>query len=224
MNKTVGTIIAIVVIIILAFLIFGNRAEAPEAPVEDDTPREVVGGSGTYDVDATASEFEWEAGKTLVVNYKDSGTIELESGEVVVEDGTVTSGTLVFDMTTISAVETSKEQGALDRLSAHLMSDDFFGVEMYPQATFEVTDVELVEETTYSVTGDLTIRDNTESITFPAEIYAEGDDLIIDATMTVDRTLFDVRFGSGKFFENLGDNVIGDEFILDARVVATPQE
>lgn len=223
MNKTVITIIGIIIIIILAFVIFGGRAEAPEEEIESEVDREVITENGTYSVDASASDVRWEAGKTLILNYTDRGMIDLKAGEIVVEDGEVVSGNLVFDMTTINATETSNTENTVDRLTNHLKSDDFFAVETYPEATFEVTGVEMVGGIDYNLTGDLTIRDKTESITFPAEIYADGENVVVEADITVDRTLFDVRFGSGTFFENLGDNIIDDEFILDAHVVASPE-
>ena len=39
------------------------------------------------------------------------------------------------------------------------------------------------------------------------------------ATITFDRSLYDVRFGSGKFFSDLGDNAISDEIKLDVTLV-----
>lgn len=225
MNKTVITILGIIIVIILAFVIFWGRAEAPEENLtEVEAQGEVLSGSGEYEVLSEESDIEWEAGKTLIVNYKDNGTIDLKEGNIVVDNGEIVSGRLVFDMNTINATDTSNTENTPDRLTGHLKSDDFFGVDEFPEAVFELTNVQVQEGTNYDVTGDLTIRDVTESISFPVEIYMDGNEMVIDATVTVDRSLFNVRFGSGKFFENLGDNVIDDEFILDARIVASQQD
>lgn len=38
--------------------------------------------------------------------------------------------------------------------------------------------------------------------------------LVANAEFKVDRSLFNVRYGSGSFFDNLGDKTIYDEFDL----------
>ena len=40
------------------------------------------------------------------------------------------------------------------------------------------------------------------------------------AKITLDRTDFDVRYGSGSFFDNLGDKTIYDEFDRQVSLVA----
>ena len=87
--------------------------------------------------------------------------------------------------------------------------DDFFGVATYPTATLKITNVG-PGEGGYTVTADLTIKGKAAPITFIAKM--EGGKTM--AEITVDRTVYDVRYGSGKFFENLGDRMIYDNFDL----------
>ena len=60
------------------------------------------------------------------------------------------------------------------------------------------------------VTADVTIKGITKSITFVAEV----DKGSASANIVIDRTDFDVRYGSGSFFDNLGDKTIYDDFEL----------
>ncbi|MEK6554505.1 MAG: YceI family protein, partial [Bdellovibrionota bacterium] len=74
---------------------------------------------------------------------------------------------------------------------------------------------------THDVTGDLTIKGITKSVTVPATIKTEKDMATATASFDIDRTLFDVKFGSKNFFENLaGDRVINNNIKMDVKLVA----
>ena len=47
---------------------------------------------------------------------------------------------------------------------------------------------------------------------------AKADPNNATATMTIDRSEFNIRYGSGSFFENLGDKTIYDEFDLEVNL------
>jgi polyisoprenoid-binding protein YceI len=102
-----------------------------------------------------------------------------------------------------------------------LKSEDFFGVSKYPTSMFKISNVKPGEEADeYHVTGDLTIKSTTLPITFPLVISWDADRAIAKARITMDRADFDVRYGSGRFFEGLGDKAIKDEFTLDVTIVS----
>lgn len=229
MNKYIIALL-IIVLAIVGIVAFTGGDEGAENPDENATTtqqaRLELEGSNTYTADPARSELAWTGSKTLVANYEDSGTVDLADGALVVEDGEIVSGEFTIDTTTIVGEETSNEEMGVDRLTQHLRSEDFFDVENYPTATFAITDVAAADEPhTYNVTGDLTIKGTTNEVTFPAEIYLDdAGNLVADATIEIDRTLYDVRFGSDRFFDNLGDNVIDDTFVLDVYLVATPDE
>lgn len=187
--------------------------EAEKTPVAD----------GSYAVQTAVSRAEWSGSKTLIVNYVDSGTIGIKEGSFVVADGAVASGSIAFDMTTIAAEKTGKNAGE-DMLTKHLMSKDFFEVETYPTATFVFTKTEKAAgDHQFVVTGDLTIKDVTEEISFPVEAYLQDGSMMVRGSVTLDRTKWNVRYGSDNFFDNLGNNVIDDEFTLTLNVVATAE-
>ena len=124
------------------------------------------------------------------------------------EGDQLVGGEFVVDMTSISNEDLSGDNRA--KLEGHLKSDDFFGVENYPTAKLVITNV-VKNENTYKVTGDLTIKETTEPITFDLE--EAGDNFT--TTLTIDRSKYNVRYGSGSFFDNLGDKTIYDDFTLD---------
>ncbi|MEM6866185.1 MAG: YceI family protein, partial [Bacteroidota bacterium] len=61
----------------------------------------------------------------------------------------------------------------------------------------------------YSVTGDLTIKGITKPITFDLSVYGSK----ATASLKVDRTNFDVKYGSG-IIGTAKDKLIYDEFDL----------
>ena len=124
------------------------------------------------------------------------------------------------DMTTLT-VEDISGQGA-DRLKGHLLSDDFFSVEKHKTATFVSTKIAPNGKPGgFSVTGDLTIKGITKPITFDATVKNEGGKIVGTSAIKVDRTNYDIKYRSGKFFQDLGDKAIYDEFDLEVSLVAS---
>lgn len=178
---------------------------------------------GAFSVDTTETEVRWTGSKTLVANYKDTGTLGIKEGSVSVEEGKITKAEFAFDMATILAESTGGGAGQ-EMLTNHLKSADFFDVEKYPTATFTATKVTPAEDVAtsfmYTVSGDLTIKGTTKEVTFPMAMYMKDGSFHAKATTTVDRTEFNVRYGSDKFFDNLGDKVIDDNFSVTFHLIA----
>lgn len=192
-----------------------DTANMKQSPIAD----------GTYALVAAESIINWKGSKKLIANYNDTGTINLKDGMFSVKDSIVTDGAVTFDMKTITASSTGKGVGDFPgMLEKHLKSDDFFGVEKNPTAEFKVKSVMAQPDNTYMVTGDLTMKGKTNEIVLPARVsMLDGGKLHITADATVDRTKFDIRYGSDKFFDNLADNVIDDNFTVNFDLMATKQ-
>ena len=94
------------------------------------------------------------------------------------------------------------------KVKARPISDDFFGVNAHPEASLKFTNVKATGKGAYKVTGDVTIKGKTESITF--DMTVDGNKA--NAALKLDRTKFDVKYGSASFFDNLKDKAINDEF------------
>jgi polyisoprenoid-binding protein YceI len=176
-------------------LVFGAFASAATEPTE------VV----TKEVKTDESTVMWKAYK---VTGSHSGTVQLTAGSLNFDGNTLVGGTFTVDMT--SLISTDLEGGSKEKLEGHLKSDDFFGVENHPSSTLVFTEVKATGKNSYEVTGDLTIKGITKPVTFDLSIYGSK----ATASVKVDRAEYNVRYGSGSFFDNLGDKTIYDEFDL----------
>lgn len=151
------------------------------------------------------SEVVWKGYK---VTGSHEGTIDIKSGSLVFEGDKLTGGEFVIDMTTISSTDLEGEyKGKLD---GHLKSDDFFGVVNHPTAKLVFKSVTVSGKNAYDVVGDLTIKNKTNPVNFKISIYGNK----ATASLKVDRTKYDVRYGSSSFFDGLKDKAIYDEFDL----------
>ena len=158
-------------------------------------------------LNTTESEITWKGKK---VTGSHTGTISIMDGGLEFDEaGMLAGGNFTIDMNSITCTDLSGKSA--DKLIGHLKSNDFFGVANHPTASFNITKV--VSRGTpgnYKVIGDLTIKDITKQIKFNADLTDNSG----TAEITIDRTDFNVRYGSGSFFDNLGDKTIYDEFEL----------
>ena len=160
---------------------------------------------GKKEVKVETSSVTWKGYK---VTGSHMGNIALKQGSLDFKDGKLVGGEFVIDMTTI--VNTDMEGEYKAKLEGHLKSDDFFGVATYPTAKLVFNKVKSTGKNSYEVTGNLTIKDKTNPVTFDISIYGNK----ATANVKIDRTEYDVRYGSTSFFDNLQDKAIYDEFDL----------
>lgn len=173
-----------------------------------------------YQLNATQSKIKWIGKKFLGSHY---GWINFKNGSIIFDGERIINGTFEVDMNTI-VNEDLTDKSLNQKLVGHLKSDDFFGVEKYPTSSFKITHSTYLKnakpsEPNIAITGKMTIKGITHTISFPAFVKSEGNTLLAKATIEIDRTKFNVRFGSGSFFDNLGDNVIYDNFTLELNLV-----
>ena len=176
-----------------------------------------------YSVNTEKSNLEWLGEK---VTGKHNGTIALKSGSLMV-DGESITGSFVVDMTSLKnsdlPVDGDYNQA---KLEGHLKSDDFFGVANHPTATFKITKVlpykaREGQKANHKVSGELTIKGTTHPISFPAFIEFSDNGFTATGTATVDRSKYNVKYGSGSFFSGLGDKLIYDDFYLTLNIVGS---
>ena len=167
----------------------------------------------TLNIDTKASKIEWFAEK---VTGKHNGIVGLKSGQLEMKGDKLTGGNFVADMKSITVTDLQGEYK--EKLEGHLKSEDFFGVEKHPMAKLVISEVAYVKESASGfnteITGNLTIKDETHPITFPARVKMEGGNLAAYAELKIDRSKYNVRYGSPSFFNDLGDKAIYDEFTL----------
>ncbi len=153
------------------------------------------------------------------VTGQHNGLVNLKEGSFEFKDGVLTGGTFTVDMTTIVDSDMTGEYKG--KLEGHLKSDDFFGVAKYPTSVFTITKAVPQGPGKYKVVGNITIKGKTEEIQFPATLEEKDGKVTGTASLTIDRSKFDVRYGSGSFFDDLGDKTIYDDFELTVNIVAS---
>lgn len=146
---------------------------------------------------------------------KHTGTIELKSGWLQLTGNKITGGEFLIDMTSLESDED------IDRLENHLRSDDFFSVEQHPVSKLEITESTPFDKGTGMVRGKLTIKGTTNPIEFKATMQKSEEGIWFYANIVIDRSKYNVRYGSGSFFDNLGDRTIYDEFKLKVNLLVT---
>ena len=165
-------------------------------------------------IEGDKKEIKVESSKVVWKAYKVTGShvgiISIKSGHLNFDKDILTGGNFEIDMSTITVTDLEGEYK--NQLEGHLKSDDFFGVEKFPMASLIFTKVKSNGKNSYKVTGDITIKGKTESVTFNVSIYGNK----ASVSLKIDRTKFDVRYGSTSFFDGLKDNAIYDEFDLVA--------
>ncbi|GAL84686.1 lipid-binding protein [Sporocytophaga myxococcoides] len=205
-------------------LLFSCETKKQESGTSDTTATATGGnavsqeGEAVYKVDTANSSIKWTGKK---VTGKHNGSIKIQSGELKVVNNVITGGTITIDMKSIKNEDlTDKESN--QKLIGHLKSPDFFDVEKHPTATFEIQRLDAGKaEKEEVVTGKLTLKGKTDEISVPVKINHQGNELTAKGTTVIDRTKWDIRYGSGKFFENLGDKAIYDEVDIEFDLKAT---
>lgn len=188
--------------------------QGEKAITSDAQEISVKDGDVTLKADLTASNIQWEGAKPTATHH---GTVNLKSGELMLSDGAIVGGIFTIDMNTINNIDLEDAESNT-KLVNHLKSPDFFDAEKYPTAVFQITSVEPISgnaEASHNITGNLTMKDVTKSITFPAMITM--DDESVSATspaFVIDRTQWNVQFGSKTLFSNLKDKFINDDMSL----------
>ena len=171
---------------------------------------------GSYTVNIDSSTIKW-TGKEITTDSH-YGTLGLKQGAVEVSSAGIVRGNVVVDMNSIRCLDMSGR--GKTKLEGHLRSDDFFGVQSYPEAALSFTSLNAETSGKIHYTGDLTIKNITHPITFSGLIHQSENNYSATIHLSFDRTLYDVKYRSGKYFENLGDKLILDDIDIVAEIAA----
>ena len=202
-------------IILLTLIGCGKKNENKDSKAS--TTSSISLEQGSYKIINNESELKW-IGKELSTKTH-TGTLAFVNGEIDVNSNGAIHGKVQIDMTSIDVTDMQGKWG--EKLEAHLKSPDFFGVEKYPNAFIKFhSEGKQIKDSQINLFGELTIKDITHPITFTAELLDIKPSIIAKANLSFDRSKYDVRFRSGKFFENLGDKLILDDINIDVLLVA----
>jgi len=209
-NLTIkNTTLALATFALLSPAFAQKAAPAKAVPAKAETAKKV-------EVDTASSKLKWVGKK---VTGQHDGAIALKSGSFELAGSEIKGGTFEIDMKSITVADI-KDAETNGKLVGHLKNDDFFGVDKHPTASIKVKSLKALAKpeagkTSHEVVADLTIKGKTHPVTFPALIETKDGIVKAKATVTIDRTKYDVKYGSGKFFKGLGDKMINDEFTVE---------
>lgn len=188
----------------------GQNASKTE---EAQTAAKADSSAQAFLMDTAATKMEWFAAK---VTGKHNGTLKIKSGELKVQGGKLSAGMFTMDMKSIKVLDITDAKSNSD-LTGHLNSKDFFDTEVNPEATFELVSAEPIanaaaDAPNYNLKGNLTIKGISKAIAFPAKVKISEDAVNASAEFPIDRTEWDIKYGSGKFFKDIADKAINDNF------------
>lgn len=170
-------------------------------------------------VDTLNSKIEWKGYKIFKSeNTGHFGTLKFESGDVTVKDGKLESGKFVADMNSLTSEDLKSDAAQLEKLNGHLKSGDFFEVEKFPTASYEITKVTPSAGGDYNtlLDGNLTVKGISKPVQFKANVSVkEGEVSIATEPKDIQREEFGVKFKAPA--EN---GVIKDEITLQISIKA----
>lgn len=205
--------------------LFASCQSAPEADeAKVGEAQEVSAAAGdTYSADLAQSHVQFIGTKPV---GRHLGQFALREGNLVVNGENITGGRFVIDIASMRILD--KDTNGVSMLSGHLKSGDFFDVQKYPTATFEITGVTpgatpaqgdevVMKDATHTITGNLTLKDTTRSIAFPARVQTAAGQVTADASFNIDRTQWHMVYGNDQ---SLGDKFIRPEVNIALHLVA----
>lgn len=201
---------------VLSFAVVACKTEKKEEKAETVEAKEEIKvlADASYAVNVETSKLKWKGFKPTGTHF---GALLVKEGTINVSEGNVSGGNFVFDMNSIIVADIPVEEKGNAKLTGHLKSGDFFDVENNPTSTFEITSVEGDK-----VKGNLTVKGITKPIEFSAKFESNEDGVSFSSeVIKIDRTEFDIQYKSKKFFDNLKDKFINDEFEISFKLNGT---
>jgi hypothetical protein len=213
--KTRTTLIILGISIVMASCMQGPKGE--KVQTGEATNVEFASDAIKLNVDLQNSKVEWLGTKPTGTHF---GTLGIQEGSLFVKNGELLGGKFTFDMNAIVVLDLTDE-GMNQKLLGHLKSEDFFLVDSFPTASFEFSTVKPIANRTetaegiiptHTIEGNLTLRGVTRKVNFSALINVSNDNVVAQSPQfVINRTEWNVNYGSKSIFANLKDNFIHDE-------------
>jgi polyisoprenoid-binding protein YceI len=182
------------------------------------------GDDTVYTIDKSKSKVNW-TGYSLFSFGEHFGSISINEGTLTCQNGQLVGGKVTIDMSSIHTLDEGFEDK--DGLAEHLKSPDFFEVDKYPTSVLEITAIKPINDAkanqpNVNVVGMLTMKGIRQAIEFPANVSVGQKEITAKAKFKIDRTKWNVRYNSGKYFSDLGDNAISDAIAISFEIIAAP--
>lgn len=221
MKKITRTGSLLIIALAIAVSILSGCSETKEVTEKSDTSEGIAASNkgNKSKLIPEQSKLDWTAKK---VTGKHNGTINIISGELTEDKGVLTGGNFTVDFNTITVMDVEDPESNA-KLTGHLKSDDFFSAEKFPNGKFVITSVAPLSDgsgNNYTIKGDLIIKGITKQITFPSKVNISENGITATADFNIDRTLWDIKYRSGKFFPDIGDKMIDDQFNIKITIAS----
>ena len=172
-------------------------------------------------VDNESSRIIWRGNKSTGAYHK--GSINLIRGQIKLIDNNIIGGNILMDMTSITCNDI-KDSSSNQSLVGHLKGEDFFSVEHFPNASLTLLEFNQSDDNIndYLVAGELTILDQTHPVEFTCSISISSDGAKADGIISVDRSIYGIKYKSKTWYKDLGDRFIEDTFYIYFSLIALP--
>jgi polyisoprenoid-binding protein YceI len=141
-------------------------------------------------VNTTKSRIDWVGSKK---NDFHTGYFPIKSGEVLVDGGKLTGGKFVIDLANLKVTDGG------DGLANHLKRADFFDVEKFTEATYEITSVNYTGTNTADVNGNLVVKGATVPMKISVNVRNSDDKgFFAQSFVNLDRTALGINYGIGN--------------------------
>lgn len=195
-------------------IVLVSCTQAPDAQkAETSEAKQVTEASGeALKLSVQGSTFKWVGTK---VTGRHEGTVMIKDGELLMKEGNLVGGTFVIDMNSITCTDLKPGEGK-EKLEGHLKNEDFFNVQKFPEAKFEITTVspDTTGGNTHKIEGNLTIIGKTKNISFGAKVNPSDKGLEVSTKFNINRKDWGITYEGKK------DDLIRDEIHFDIQLVA----
>ncbi|MBS4062639.1 MAG: YceI family protein [Bacteroidetes bacterium] len=205
-------------------LFFAACGQAPKTAEEAGEVKQATAEAAVFTVDTEGSMLKWEGAK--ITETVHNGTVSITEGSLAFAGDQLEAGSFTVDMNTLVVLDLTEETGKF-KLEGHLKSGDFFQVENYPTAKFEVTGAEALSgdpAATHRISGNLTIKDVTNGISFPATVVVSESGVEANAKFEINRNEWGVLWGGTKTEQGIKDflqnNLIKDMITFEVSLKA----
>ena len=169
-------------------------------------------------IDTLESSIKWTGFYALKLD-KHFGTVKFKKGNWVMHEGMITGGEFLMDMETITNTDGKYNEMLVD----HLKNEDFFETSVYPLSKLKINRIDYSLHPKFNIEAELTIKGITQPIEFTGEFNVIKGQTVFTSKISINRTRWNIKYGSGSFYDNLGDDVISDTIEFDVIIYAIPR-
>lgn len=205
--------VALVFFIVIFYTGCDNSKSKSKVSIEKT--ESIILPKGEYQIDKTKSVVRW-IGRTPVKFH--DGTIDIQEGNFSVDDNGILNGNIIIDMESINCTDLSG--GGKKSLEEHLMNDDFFSVNKFKTSKINISSEMKPNNGLIDFKGNLEIKNISNPISFKSSISKtpEGK-YTASSKLTFDRSMYNVKYKSKSFFDDLGDKFINDDIEIELEII-----